>query len=193
MFDDCQISEATYTGNYGIQVGNSDSVSSDGLTITSLSGLAIQFSGSLQFTANTNFYRTFSVDVELTSPSSTFSLENAETQFNFAHLGRGGGGPNFRAVFKGAFDFRAPGTGSRLISADTLSDFGYSEPFETHAEDWNYRTGMLQLIATDGSELILDADTGDDSTVSVQLNNNQGSEEFLQPWSLWQSVLRRSP
>ncbi len=51
---------------------------------------------------------------------------------------------------------------------------------------------MLQLIAIDNGELILDVNTGDDSTVNNQLVNNKGLEEFLQPWSLWQDVFRRS-
>jgi len=63
---------------------------------------------------------------------------------------------------------------------------------QTHVDDWNYRKGVLQLNANDGSTLILDANTGDDSTVKIQLINSNGVEEIYQPWSLWQHVLRRS-
>jgi len=49
------------------------------------------------------------------------------------------------------------------------------------------------LLAEDDSEVILDADTGDDTTVSIRLNGEAGAEQFIQPWSLWQSVLRRAP
>jgi hypothetical protein len=35
----------------------------------------------------------------------------------------------------------------------------------------------------------LDADTGDNTTVSITLNNDSGEEVFQQPWSLWRGNL----
>ena len=84
-------------------------------------------------------------------------------------------------------------TDGELISAATTTSFFYREPRSSHADDWNYRSGVLQLLAEDDSEVILDADTGDDTTVSIRLNGEAGAEQFIQPWSLWQSVLRRAP
>lgn len=192
-FNACMIGETIYAGNYNFLPGNSDQILSDNLSITTLSDVALEFNGGLQFTRNTDFYRTFSVDVLLTESEGVLSIANANTLFNFAHLGRGGGGSNFVATFQGSFDLRSAATSNNLITISTSNDFFYAEPFETHKDNWNYREGVMQLIATDGSELILDADTNDDDTVSVTLNNSQGTEVFLQPWSLWDSVLRRIP
>lgn len=56
------------------------------------------------------------------------------------------------------------------------------------------RTGrVLELKAEDDSEVILDADTGIDATVSIHLSSEAGTEQFIQPWSLRQGVSRRAP
>lgn len=51
------------------------------------------------------------------------------------------------------------------------------------------------ISAADGSRLILNADTGDDDTVLIQLINGTETDTFEQPWladwSVWQQVLLR--
>ena len=46
-------------------------------------------------------------------------------------------------------------------------------------------TGTLEVVAEDGSQLVLSAENGDAETVSINISNNGDSESLTQPWSLW--------
>lgn len=193
LFSDCQIDQAVYDGPFYVQSGNSNQVSSTGLTISAPAGTTLQFDGALLIAAR-YFYSTIDVNAHLTSPTAVLSVTTANTEFGFTHLSRCcSGSPNFLAGFKGSFDFFTHRLDERQIFVSTLVDFNYSEPFATHTDNWNYRTGVLRLAAADDSEVVLNANTGNDATVDIQINNKDGFEQFTQPWSLWHSVLRRSP
>jgi len=193
LFTDCQIDEIVLDGRLAIFPSVGTTVSGEDLLITTSPEATLLLNGNVTVPGNT-FYRTFDVNAQVTSPTGTLSLAAVNTQFSFTHLLRCCvGSPDFIAEFMGTFDFSSSATDGELISAATTTSFFYREARSSHADDWNYRSGVLQLLAEDDSEVILDADTGDDTTVSIRLSSEAGTEKFIQPWSLWQSVLRRAP
>lgn len=193
QFTDCQIDEFVLDGNLAIFPSNATTVSGGGLLITTNPDTTLLLDGNVTVPGNP-FFRTFDVNAQVTSPIGTLSLAAVNTQFSFTHLLRCCvGGPDFVAEFMGSFDFSSSATDGELISAATTTRFFYEEPLTSHTNDWNYRGGVLQLLAEDDSEVVLDAATGDDATVSIRLSSEAGTEQFIQPWSLWQSVLRRAP
>lgn len=70
-------------------------------------------------------------------------------------------------------------------SDDMLSD----DAFNAVASTWNFTTGQLRVTTDEESSLLLDANTGNNSTVSITIRNNSGEEVFQQPWSLWRDSL----
>ena len=60
-FSDCQIDEAAYEGQFSIQVGNSNWVSSDGLIVTSSPDTTLQFEGTI-IIASKDYYATREVN-----------------------------------------------------------------------------------------------------------------------------------
>lgn len=192
-FTDCQIDDAVLDGDFSYVPSNAATVGSNGLSIATDPDTTLQFDGNVTVPGRT-FYQATEVNARLTDPTDSLSLAGVNTQFSFTHLLRCCvGSPNFIAEFDGSFDFISTATDDQPISAAAVTAFRYSEPRESHTDDWNYRTGVLQLSAEDGSEVVLDADTGDDATVGIRLNSDAGVEDLIQPWSLWQGVLRRAP
>jgi len=66
-----------------------------------------------------------------------------------------------------------------------------TEPLTNELRDnWTFTTGQLQIIAEDGSTVLLDADNGNPLTTSITVTSDKGVEIFEQPWSIWVEVLR---
>ena len=128
----------------------------------------------------------------LLTPMEVLALENLDTDFS---LGTSSiDQSTFSAFMSGAFDINSSATGGELIHASTSENFSYFESIRTHSEPWNFRRGVLQLQARDNSQVILNASTGDDTTVTISLYDDvSGLEEFVLPWSTWDDALRRIP
>lgn len=193
-FDNCQIENAVYSGNFFIGDRNT-SISSGGLTISTDTNTEIHFNGFINGPTDSGLYEPSNVSVSVNTPVGDFRMENANHSYSFSHLLRCCGSSQFfLSDYSGSLNVLSPSTGNQLLSAETLTPFSYSQLFPEPA-DWNHRAGILSVSATDGSRLILNTNTGNDDTVSIQLINGTQIEEFNQSWvpqwSVWQHVLPR--
>ncbi|ASJ72774.1 hypothetical protein [Granulosicoccus antarcticus] len=195
-FDDCRIDDAVYHGNFNVHeyYGDTDRVSSSGMTITSDLNTEFQFSGSLDGAIHPTpgFYSAVDMNISVITPDSELQLQNANLEYTFAHLMHST--PFLNTSFSGSFDLRSQITNNELIHVNTPSSFNHNQLL-SDSTDWNYSSGILNISAEDGSQLILNAGTGDDDTVNIQLVNGTEVEEFQQSWlpewTVWQHVLGR--
>ena len=128
----------------------------------------------------------------LSTPIETLVLGNLDTEFGIGVSSTQQS--TFTGFMSGAFDISPSATGGELIHASTSETFGYSESVRTHSEQWNFRSGVLQLRARDNSQVSLNANTGDDTTLAISLNDDlNGLEQFVLPWSTWDDALQRIP
>lgn len=196
QFDDCRVEDAVYQGNFNVHqyYGDTDRVSSSGVSIRADSKTEFHFSGSLDgaIQATPGFYSAEDMSVSILSADDEWHLEHANLEYTFAHLLHSS--PFLNTSFSGSFDLRSSLTGNELVHVSTLRYFDHSQLL-TGRTDWNYSSGILSLTAADGSQLILNADTGDSDTVSMQLINGRNVDEFeqtwLTDWTVWQQVLAR--
>lgn len=118
-----------------------------------------------------------------------YALRDADTTFYYGVLGRG----SFRVVaLNGSFSLASARTGGATLSVegglwrDTSPPDGWPIP-----EDWTFTQGSLRIGADDGSALLLEADTGEETTARVSVTSAAGeSTVFERPWSVWRENLR---
>ena len=96
----------------------------------------------------------------------------------------------------GGFKVQAPSTGNQLLTAVVLEDFKYQsgkdlteQALAQLATEWTFTAGQLSVNAEDGSQVLLDADSGDITTAKITVTSADGEETFDQPWSLWLNTL----
>ncbi len=160
--------------------------------------LNTQFSGNGNF--NTSMSRSDSLHqwqtVGLSLNSSTIDgkldLESANSTFGYGLAGDG----IYKAWLSGGFTVRSDFTGGMLVSVTTpvaLSyecDPGADLPCNySESQPWAFTSGQLELIAEDGSTLLLDADTPVQETLNITISNDSGIDSFDAQWSDWQRYL----
>lgn len=85
----------------------------------------------------------------------------------------------------------ATGLSIGLSSEDTLALLGSYDVIDaTPFMDLYPEEGTLEITADDGSRLLMNAATGDMSTVSITIENDGESVSLLEPWSNWSAELR---
>jgi hypothetical protein len=121
-------------------------------------------------------------------PEGTLSVESASTHKDIQ---------SDNGKMGGSFVMEPPVTGGQSIAVNVQVEFDFDYRGNQSAgqsrANWTFDNGMLELRADDGSELTLDAATGDPATVSVTLNNATAGETYTLSWGLWTDVLRWSP
>ena len=194
-FSDCQSGDFVFNGPFSFSAANVSSFSSrrETLTIQVNPGTKLDFKGFIEQSGVVEYGYSASLDsLILLTPMEVLALENLDTDFSLGTSSRDQS--TFSAFMFGAFDINSSATGGELIHASTSESFDYSESVQIHSERWNFRRGVLQLQAQDNSQVILNASTGDDTTVTISLYDNvSGLEEFVLPWSTWDDALRRIP
>lgn len=126
----------------------------------------VRFSGSLVGRSGDGHYWTSTdMDFALESTDSSLVIEDSTTVF-------------VPSVLSGEFKVRADWTGGQEI---TVSIPGDLEPGND--------VGNLELNAGPDNMLVLDANTGDNDTVSVTLRADGMTTTFAQPWALWSDSL----
>ena len=200
QFDNCRIGSAVHSGEFFIGVSANTSFGGD-ITLNTDMNTEINFTGNIGgFTISTSgFVRFDNVNVSLKTAARELKIEDANHQFTFFHLLNSS--PNFQSTYQGSFRLSSPNTGDQFVSAEILTGFSYSSPLPPEVDmfyqptDWNHSEGSLSVSAADGSRLILNADTGDDDTVNIQLINGTEMEEFNQfwvpQWAAWRQILPR--
>ena len=166
------------------------SVTSQDLALTRSPDIDLHLSGWLQqshsFTRNDGYQlrRTDELSIKANEPDGTvLEVSNATLYWGAGWLGGG-----FRADLAGSAILRSSQTNNRRIKVST------PEAFRLDAQDgntdWTFPSGRLQLLADDGSELILDAGAAEPGRVQITLNNLDGNTQFEVDWVLWAESLR---
>ena len=83
----------------------------------------------------------------------------------------------------------SPVTADRWVRADVVEDFGLllGTPNDVSDRPWRFPSGRLRVTGDDGSELVLDASTGDYETVDITIVAPDGErlELLAQSWEPW--------
>ena len=136
---------------------------------------------------------TMEFDYRRTSVDGVLAVSNSQTDFWY--------GPHvvsssFDAFLEAGFELESTAFSGKSVTVETLQAFSFAtaemlteDAINTIGSSWNFSTGQIRITTDDGSSLLLDANTGDDTTVSITLDNDSGEEVFQQPWSLWRGNL----
>ncbi len=146
-------SQMPYTrGGFNVHqyYGDTDRVSSSGLTVISDMNTEFHFSGSLDgaIQATPGFYSAEDMYISLNTPEGELQLENANLEYTFAHLLSSSLFLN--TLFSGSSDLRSQATGNELLHVSIPRYFNHSQLLTDRA-DWNYSSGILEVSAADGS------------------------------------------
>jgi hypothetical protein len=136
---------------------------------------------------------TFQFDYTRVTTDGVLQVSNSQTDLWY---GKELTSNSFNASLEATFDLASAELSGRSLVVETPQPFSFAsdnmlsdDAFNIIASTWNFSTGQLSIITGDESSLLLDANTGDDSTVSITIRNNSGEEVFQQPWSLWRDNL----
>ncbi|ASJ73688.1 fibronectin type III domain-containing protein [Granulosicoccus antarcticus] len=102
----------------------------------------------------------------------------------------------FIAGMSGSFTMQTEVLQGLKVAATIEKIFSYQiqDPEEGILDSWSFGEGKLRLVAADNSELVLDADNGDQSTVEVTIINSSGEHVLTDSWENWRSdLLVREP
>ncbi len=113
-------------------------------------------------------------------------------------------GGAFSTTIEGSFSYLGIYTEAGVeLSVEAVDMFVQLSPTETSTSQGNYDyldatpfmnvfpdQGTIEITASDGSRLLMNAATGDMSTVSVSLENDDVSISTLENWTEWSSELR---
>ncbi len=166
------------------------SVSSEDLTLSRSPDIDLHLAGWLQqshsFTRNDGYQLRRTDELAITGTEADGTL--LEVSDATLYWGAGWLGGGFRADLEGSAIFRSSQTDNRRIKASTPVAFRYDSQDGNTA--WTFPSGRLQLLADDGSELILDAGAAEPGRVQITVNNTDGSASFDADWALWADSLR---
>ncbi len=105
-----------------------------------------------------------------------------------------------RGVMGGSFSMDPPVASGRIFDVSTTRDFSFDSGANLSVEDieynrthWLFQSGELQILADDGSRVVVNADTGDEQTLSITLGNANGESSATEPWTEFADALRWSP
>jgi hypothetical protein len=148
-----------------------------------------------------------SQDISCCDPADQFTTTNFDYGFSYSagtldifssnttkHIEPG------RGQMSGSFSMDPPAASGERFDVATPVDFTFDyggnlsdTELEELSTEWLFQSGVLQIHARDGSEVKLDADTGDDSTVSITLSNADGTATTTESWNRWTEAVRWSP
>lgn len=183
-FDHCDEGEVILDGSLNIHqtYGDTDRISSSGLRVTYDSGDTLTFSGSLDgaLSETPGWYEASGMAVSMTGDES-LQLEGGNFNYLFSHLSNGGSSFLSSSTLKGSFSYASDSTGGRTVSVVTPRYFFHGDLLPMKS-DWHYYKGVLSVEAEDGSRVMLNANTGDDGTVLIQLGYGDVVEAFETEW-----------
>jgi len=122
----------------------------------------------------------------------SLQLDSVNSTFGYGSTG----GSTYEAWLNGGFNVRSDATSGSLLIVDT--PVGLSYECNPRAEQpcnfrlphqWAFTSGQLELIAEDGSRLLLDANTSTQESANITITNPDGDETFEALWSQWQPLL----
>lgn len=199
QFDACLQDGVLYNGDISVHDGSYQvELSSEALTLQTGQGMVTSFSGHGTFWYNknsrldeTHAWETTNLTLDSRSADGGDLFIDAMTSsFEYETFIRSA------ASMQGTFTVRSDVTGGTLLSVSTPIEFTYpssqhnTAPVSDPLTAWNFTRGQLELVAEDGSRLVLDADTDDSTTVRIMIVNDLGVETFETDWSPWHSLLR---
>ncbi len=197
-FDNCLFDDLLYQGDLSLHQNALGQTfgSTGGVTIRRSADIAVTFSGMAQWWRRQTLYSDAigswdTVAFALNSRTIDGDLDIAQASSRFAYGYENSG--RFSASLSGGFDVRSDVTGGALLHVSTPLALDYERSWDETLEPantWNFSSGQLELVAEDGSRLLLDADTGDADTMRITIDNERGPDTFLTRWSQWQSRLR---
>ena len=196
-FDDCQYEGTLYNGNVNRELfrrGTWLDLTSTGLTIESQS-TKTSFSGRVDYKpgdVSGELNRHYIVeDVDLAKTDNTEKFELVDAVFEFGIVGN-----SFVKTLEGKYTVKSVVTGDQRLDVRVLETLRYNIFGDPNVPDdlpddfaYFFQTGILQVIAENGDYLRLDADTGDNSTVNIEILNDGVTDNFQQPWTLWRENL----
>lgn len=194
FFDGCLQDGLRHGGDLSQHVGSFvNEFSAESFSWQADSGRTIAFSGYGAFSPtktradNRHSWMTRGIELDSHTADGSLILGAMSTQFGYET-----GGPRQHAWMSGSFTVSSRFTNGTLMHVSTPVAFGSPATRSASAppRGWNFTQGQLELIAEDGSRLLLDADTGDVDTVSITLVNDLGVDTFESPWAPWQARLR---
>lgn len=197
-YQDCQIEQIVLNGDYKYSGNDEETLRSsvDGLSAEFGGGITLDFTGltglsccrsSISYTSTEEF------DYYYASPAERFKIIGATTYFSD---GEDYESDTRSASMSGGFQIETPVSGSDPLAVSVETDFFFESgsglsftEAELLASNWTFSAGRLKIAADDGSILTLDAESGDEATAKITIENSDGSETFDQPWSLWSGIL----
>ena len=166
---------------------------SDGLSKESLDG-NISFSGKVEYNPegssacnNCTFWMSENLQLTNNDPAGPLQIANGNTQFGYR-----GPGYEIRSNLSGSVSINTPATNSEWVHASVLENIAFTYIFDPVSEAesiQNTSVGKLQLLSDKGDTLILDANSEDGSTVTLNLSRPGLSTQFTRQWSAWRDSL----
>jgi len=196
-YDNCQLGNDVFTGAVFV-TDNGESigyVSPAGLQAQFGAEASMVFSGSAKVSCCQSIYdqewESEGLNFQLDESGRVLAIQDSESTFT------DGVENNFRSAFlNGSLTLTSTASFNQTLTVTVDETFSFdSDAGLSQAElvalksGWSFNQGKMTILATDGSSIVLDADSGDDSTVKVTVVSAQGSETFDQPWSVWQTAL----
>ncbi|NND71960.1 MAG: hypothetical protein HKN43_10310 [Rhodothermales bacterium] len=182
--------------------GAGSTLASRELLITDPQGATIRLSGWMQnrwFGKHTfnQVWRTQDSEIEITltdQPGSAvdMSVTGMSTYYGWGSASYAPVPPV--AMLDGHFTVQASWAGHETLQVQALDSIRLTKAINDNsdgegpyafAENYHPITGRLSVTAGDGSSLVLDVNTGDDSTVNIAITDHMGSTEFTDEWSTW--------
>ncbi len=193
-FENCAIAGDIVTG------GLSQSIGSAGID-RQFQGFKVSFAGEGMMDVSGGHF------IACCTPVDTFSTHNLE--YRLSHAGgtlQVNGATTYqrietdRGVMGGSFSMDPPAASGHVFAVSTSREFSFdsggnlsAEELEYNRGHWLFQSGELQILADDGSSVVVNADTGDDQTLSIALSNADGQFSTTENWNEFDEALRWSP
>lgn len=184
-FDNCQDGIALLDGQITNSIYEAIFITSEGFVRDDQTKI-IRLSGSLGGRSaaagvENSFWDTEDINFTLESGGNALIIEDATTGYRPYELTGLGGRVFFNvpgSSFSGEFRVKAEWTNNEEIKVRVIDD---PEPGSD--------SGLLEITAGSENVILLDADTGDVSTISVTITADGTTSSLLQPWTLWSEDL----
>jgi len=199
-FDSCFENGVIYDGM--LSGGNSGYAETmqfeNGFSLQTHPELKTTYSGSGTFNTsmsrNDTLHQWEAVGVSVNSRTidGTLQLDSVTSAFGYGSTG----GSTYKSWLNGGFSVRSDATSDSLLIVNTPVGLSYECDSQSDQpctyqlpHQWAFTSGQLELIAEDGSRLLLDADTPTQETANITISNADGDETILAQWSQWQPIL----
>ena len=146
-------------------------------------GDEIRFDGGANFLfmnarggSSRRIWSTDELSLTLTNNDDEITVSNASTFFETV--------VPFTAFLGGSFSYSSELTNGQTVTASVTQDFVYSDLSATFSSpDWRFTDGTLLISTESGDSMLLRASTGNDDTVEIEINNEDGQSVVTEPWS----------